>query len=85
MQEKRKDEQIFSEDKPDNCTFCYFWSSRRKTCTQDRCYYLLSVRGQSKEKIQSQDDDCAVCPYGKHSPCIGYCIKKIIREMNIQI
>ncbi len=24
---------------------------------------------------------CQGCPYGRHSPCIGYCLKKILREM----
>lgn len=26
-------------------------------------------------------DDCYDCPYGKHSPCIGFCLKTILKEV----
>lgn len=25
--------------------------------------------------------DCRDCPYGKHAPCIGFCLAKILHEM----
>ena len=30
---------------------------------------------------KNSNDGCQGCPYGRHSPCIGYCMKKILREM----
>lgn len=28
--------------------------------------------------------DCRYCPYGKHSPCIGFCLAKILYEMGVR-
>ena len=33
------------------------------------------------KKAEEKKGDCESCPYGKHSPCIGYCLAKILWEM----
>lgn len=66
----------FSEDKPKNCAGCYFWNRKKKACTQGRCYYLLP-----EEAANVNAGECGGCPYGRASPCIGYCLQKILREM----
>lgn len=47
----------------------------------DECYYLISADGSVKESKPPMVGNCSRCPYGKHSPCIGYCIAKLQYEM----
>lgn len=85
-------ERRYVPDKPKECKHCYFWKGRRKGCGQEECYYLLPNETGESEAMQgsaltsensgySEIGDCRGCPYGRHSPCIGYCLKKIMREM----
>ena len=78
MQGGKGEKQRYAEDKPD-CAYCYF---RNKTgiCRLDKCYYLLPDDIPEKDREES----CADCPYGKHFPCIGYCLLKIVREMKLK-
>lgn len=75
MQGGKGDKQKYAPDKPD-CAYCYF-STKKGTCKQRECYYLLP---EEPEKEPDAEETCADCPYGKHYPCIGYCILKILRE-----
>lgn len=76
MQTGKADNQRFSEDKPGNCAGCYFWNRKKKACTQEQCYYLLP-----EVTADKHTGDCGGCPYGRYSPCIGYCLLKILREI----
>lgn len=71
MQEVR-----YAPDKPSDCRKCYFWKSG---CSlgKDNCYYLISV----PLKVKTE---CDGCPYGRDHPCIGWCTKKILRELGIR-
>ena len=90
-QNQAKDSRNYAEDKPGDCKHCYFWKGKRKGCSQEECYYLLPegktassyVSGnlRSQEFSKSGGGACHSCPYGRHSPCIGYCIQKILKEM----
>lgn len=79
----------YAADKPGECRYCYFWNGRRKCCGQRECYYLLPEEIPKAEKEPEElsqqypvgTGDCQSCPYGRHSPCIGYCIRKIMLEM----
>ncbi len=71
--EKRR----YAEDKPD-CAYCYF-RKKKGACRLKKCYYLLP------EKPEKGEETCEDCPYGKHSPCIGYCLLKIVREMKMKV
>ncbi|MCD8150049.1 MAG: hypothetical protein LUE92_10945 [Clostridiales bacterium] len=65
----------YSEDKPKDCAYCYFWLGKRKGCGLDSCFYL--------EEEDGQEDSCRDCPYGRVSPCIGYCIRKVLLETKV--
>lgn len=75
MQEKR-----YSPDKPSDCSKCYFWKGKIKGCGlgEENCYYLITF---SSDQTQSQ---CDGCPYGQVHPCIGWCTKKIMREIGLK-
>lgn len=76
MRERKADNQRFSQDKPGNCAGCYFWNKKEKACTEERCYYLLP-----EKRPDGESGNCGNCPYGRCSPCIGYCLLKILQEM----
>lgn len=69
----------YMEDKPKDCAYCYWWRGGKKGCARDSCYYLLPPDEENPAKEKTAGE-CRNCPYGKHSPCIGYCIDKIFRE-----
>lgn len=66
----------YAEDKPSDCRKCYFWSGKQEVCSlgENKCYYLLDI----PEKAQSE---CDGCPYGRDHHCIGWCTRKILKEM----
>ena len=49
---------------------------RTAAIVTDNCYYRI----QPKKKAVSECDDC---PYGRASPCIGWCTKHILEEMGL--
>lgn len=67
---------LYTEDKPTECSQCYFWAGRKKCCTlgKENCYYR---RVEEKANTNSQ---CDGCPYGRDHPCIGWCTRKILRK-----
>ena len=89
MQIGEKDSRRYAADRPKECKHCYFWNRKRKRCSQKECYYLLSEKSGKSETMpgklplqeSSKTGECQCCPYGKHSPCIGYCLQKIMKEM----
>lgn len=34
-----------------------------------------------KRKASKKFSACDGCPYGKHQPCIGWCTRKILKEL----
>ena len=77
------DSRRYSPDKPRECKHCYFGKGKRKGCSQEECYYILPEKDSGLGAIHRPDEtgNCQGCPYGSHSPCIGYCIRKILLEM----
>ena len=69
MQGGKGEKQRYAEDKPD-CAYCYF-RKKKGICRLEKCYYLLPEEPEKKE-----EETCGNCPYGKHSPCIGFCLLK---------
>ena len=67
---------VYTADKPSDCHYCYFWTNGRKGCRLGRnnCYYLISLPPKPKS-------ECDGCPYGRDHPCIGWCTKKVMREV----
>ena len=72
-------EKQYAPDKPDDCSRCFFWNGTRSGCSlgQNNCYYLI-------EEAPKVHSECEGCPYGRDRPCIGWCTKKIMRELGIR-
>lgn len=89
MQTGNSPKQRYAADKPKECAYCYFWRGKRKGCGQRECFYLLPEESRGKKDLlekghgqpSGEHENCRGCPYGRHSPCIGYCIKKLLLEM----
>ncbi len=87
MRKEKPDNRKYARDKPSDCAYCYFWSINKKCCGQKECYYLLtdtdseSAVPKTEDTMPEEAGNCETCVYGKNSPCIGYCIKKILLEM----
>ena len=77
--QKKADNQKYAEDKPKDCSYCYFWNSRKNGCSKEECYYRLLPEEPFEEKEETWC--CEGCPYGRYSPCIGYCLRKILLEI----
>lgn len=77
--QKKADNQKYAEDKPKDCSYCYFWNSRKNGCSKEECYYRLLPEEPFEEKEETWC--CEGCPYGRYSPCIGYCLQKILLEI----
>jgi len=69
----------YAPDKPKDCHYCYFWKNNKTGCClgKENCYYLTSAPPKPKS-------ECEGCPYGRNQPCIGWCTKKILREMGVR-
>lgn len=68
----------YAEDKPWSCDYCYFQSPTAGTCELEACYYLLPETGTEQEEAR---EGCAGCPYDRNRPCIGFCMQKLLMEM----
>lgn len=68
---------MYQEDKPKDCRYCYYWMPGKEKCSLRECFYLIK----EKPKRKSECDDC---PYGRCSPCIGWCTKKLLREVGVK-
>lgn len=76
---------VYSADKPADCAYCYFWRGKKKGCELSSCYYLIQpVEQETAPHEPGKIGDCKSCPYGRHSPCIGFCMAKILQEMKEQ-
>ena len=88
MRTENTDTRRYARDKPSDCAYCYFWKANKKCCGQKECYYLLddahpetTAAQSTKDILSKKRGSCKNCVYGRQSPCIGYCIKKILQEM----
>ena len=66
----------YAEDKPWSCDYCYFQSPTTGTCELEACYYLLP-----ETEPEEAGEGCAGCPYDRNRPCIGFCMQKLLMEM----
>jgi hypothetical protein len=54
--------------------------------SQEQIAEKLKEAGLNKSREKFDEDgklilDCRICPYSRVSPCIGYCIARLYREM----
>lgn len=74
----------YSADKPVSCKYCYFWLGKVKGCELENCYYLVTEKPSpvTEELVEPYHrGNCSTCPYGRASPCVGFCIEKIMLEL----
>lgn len=64
--------ETYADGKPKDCRYCYYFD--RDGCTLKHCYY-------DQPKKQKPKSECDGCPYGRYSPCIGWCTKEVIRAV----
>ena len=62
----------YHDDRPNDCSFCFFWKNRKVGCTlgKENCYYLA----ESPEK----HSPCEGCGY---APCVSFCMKNVLEKM----
>lgn len=89
--EQAADNRRYAKDKPKSCEYCYFWRGKRKGYERSECFYLLPgetekspAKTDAEEAEPFEEESCEGCPYGKYSPCIGYCLEQIIRELKVR-
>ena len=82
-QETEQDSRRYSQDKPKSCEFCFFWAGKKHGCELSQCHYLLPEEPEIRTPTVHKEESCGSCPYGRHSPCIGYCLVKIMRELKV--
>lgn len=56
-----------------------FGIAGRMDVPKEECYYRLLPEEPFEEKEETWC--CEGCPYGRYSPCIGYCLQKILLEI----
>lgn len=71
--------EIYAEDKPKDCVYCYFWEKAKQCCSLAQCHYLAGSQKKTVKAVTGEMPDCAGCPYGRYSRCIGYCLQKIMQ------
>ncbi len=72
-----------------DCRYCLYWKGLRKGCTyEDGCCCdvpqtppLPKGATPPPHKEPAAVSECVGCPYGRDSPCIGWCTLKILKEM----
>lgn len=73
-----------------DCRYCLYWKGRKKGCVYpDGCCCPVDQR----DAVQFRDDEdkdnaapvseCRNCPYGRDSPCIGWCTKEVMRAVGL--
>lgn len=68
----------YAADKPRDCRYCYFWKNKKRGCIlgEENCYYLITEPDRPLTP-------CDGCPYGRDRPCIGWCTKKILGQLEV--
>lgn len=64
-------------EKSKDCKYCFKWDTKKNECEigKENCYYILCNRGGFRGKKM-----CGGCAYGRVRPCVGYCLKKLMKE-----
>lgn len=66
----------FTEDRPKDCRYCYFWSGKRTGCElggEGNCYYRVRLR-------EGPLNECEDCPYRQEPKCESLCMKKVLKD-----
>ncbi len=77
-----------------DCQYCLYWRSNKVGCTyEDGCCCKVPQKPARRNGVEmfygSEKTDapptseCIDCPYGRASPCIGWCTKEVMRSMGL--
>lgn len=79
-----------------DCRYCLYWKGKKKGCTYpDGCCCPTEqnpARRNGIEQVYDKDSnseetapvsECTGCPYGRDSPCIGWCTKEVMRAVGL--
>ena len=78
-----------------DCRYCLYWKGRKKGCIYPGgcCCPTKQKPVEQSDAAQFRDDkdkeniapvsECRNCPYGRDSPCIGWCTKEVMRALGL--
>jgi len=85
-----KDKEFLEHRKERDCNVCPYYYGKPKQCITENCVWdedaVVKVTKEKKliAEMGEEDyraDDCYECPYhGIDDKCIGFCMKKIVKE-----
>lgn len=75
-----------------SCEYCLYWHGEKKGCTyQDGCCCYVPQHPSRKDgqdviypsipPVPVAHSECDDCPYGRASPCIGWCTKELLKSI----
>ena len=75
-----------------SCKYCLYWHGKRQGCTYpDGCCCNIPqhpARRNGEDVIYTSESpapvehsECEGCPYGRYSPCIGWCTKELLKHI----
>ena len=75
-----------------SCEYCLFWKGRKVGCMySDGCCCPVAQKPPVRFGVQIQYPEiehtiasqpkCDGCPYGRDTPCIGWCTKELLRSV----
>lgn len=72
------DEIVYSSDKPNSCSLCYFWKNSEVGCKlgEENCHYIIVEE-------EKELTECDGCPYGNGRACVGWCTKKLLKDFGL--
>jgi len=70
-----------------DCRYCLYWKGLRKGCTyEDGCCCDIPQTPPNKppkSQPTTTISECDNCPYGRDSPCLGWCTKEAMRSVGL--
>lgn len=70
-----------------DCRYCLYWKGLRKGCTYEKgCCCDIPQTPPNKPPLPRPTvtvSECEDCPYGRDSPCLGWCTKDVMRSVGL--
>ena len=75
-----------------SCEYCLFWKGRKVGCMyphgcccpvaqKPTVRFGVPIEYPKAEKPAAVKSECDGCPYGRDTPCIGWCTREILRSV----
>ena len=77
-----------------DCQYCLYWKGTKTGCVyEDGCCRDVpqkpvkrngvEMHYETEQEKKEPVSDCDGCPYGRDSPCIGWCTKEAMRSVGL--